>query len=220
MAFDWNGTLLSDTKTCLSAENKALVELGAKAITMLKFRQSFDIPIIKYWKTIGLTEGFLDEKLFLLEEAYHKYYENSINHARTRAGAREALKWLLRFNIKAVIYSNHNVPNIHKHLVRLKIEKYIDSTLARPSASDHTQIHARAKEKYLQKYVNQYRFKPSEVISVGDTEEEIEIGKSFGFYTVAISGGYNTTARLKKHKPDFLVHSLKELIPIVKKINR
>ena len=69
-------------------------------------------------------------------------------------------------------------------------------------------------------YIKQNKFKPNEVISVGDTEEEIEIGKKYGYHTVAITGGFNSTGRLKKHKPDFLIHNMKDLIGIIKKLNK
>jgi phosphoglycolate phosphatase len=59
--------------------------------------------------------------------------------------------------------------------------------------------------------------KKDEVIIIGDSPEEIEVGKAAGIKTVAITGGYYSTARLKASKPDFLISNLKELIGIVKK---
>ncbi len=58
-----------------------------------------------------------------------------------------------------------------------------------------------------------------EVVIVGDTLEEIEIAKNFGCYAVAITGGHNSTSRLKAMKPDFLLHNLSELKKIIVKLN-
>ena len=61
----------------------------------------------------------------------------------------------------------------------------------------------KTKGRRLAEFISHKKLKPREIISVGDTEEEIEIGKHHGFHTVAITGGYNTIAKLKKHHPDF-----------------
>lgn len=59
VAFDWNGTLLSDTKTIVSADNRILNTFGIKPISVRTFQEHFDVPIMKYWKDIGLSDAFL-----------------------------------------------------------------------------------------------------------------------------------------------------------------
>ena len=220
VAFDWTGTLLSDTATCVKAENAALKAVGVKPITILKFRQSFDIPVVKYWENLGFTEQFLKKHLNTIEDVFHLTYENNSNHTRTRSGVKEVLSFLNKQKVLSVIYSNHNVPNIHRQLVRLGINEQFDKILANQKAGENKQVFFRHKEFLLKEFVKKHKFKPHEVVSVGDTIEEIQIGKSFGYHTVAITGGYNTTARLKKQKPDFLIHNLAELSGIIKKLNR
>ena len=128
------------------------------------------------------------------------------------------LKYLHSKKVSTIIYSNHTLKDIHKQLERLNIEKYFDTVLAR-SDGDISHMHSRGKVQKLSDYVKTKKFKPREVMSVGDTEEEIETGKTHGYRTVAITGGYNTTPRLKKHKPDFLIHNMLNLTKIVKKLN-
>ena len=72
----------------------------------------------------------------------------------------------------------------------------------------------------LKEYIRQNNFKHHEIISIGDTSEEIEIAHSLGLYSVAVSGGENTTVRLKKHRPDFLINNMLELKKIIKKLNQ
>lgn len=223
IAFDWNGTLLSDTATCVRAENKALLAVGVKPISITKFQQTFNIPINKYWANLGFSNAFIKKHLQTIEDVFHLNYEKNSNHTRTRSGAKPILAWLRQKQIARVIYSNHNVPNIHRQLVRLKIDPLIDEILANPARGNNSnspQNFIRHKEQKLAYYIKQNKFKPQEVISVGDTVEEIEVGKQYGYHTVAITGGYNSTARLKKAKPDFLIHNMKDLIPIIKKLNQ
>lgn len=220
VAFDWNGTLLSDTAITLRSENVALKAVGRKPITLLEFQKAFDIPITKYWKNLGMTESFFKKHLYTIEDVFHSIYEKNVNSARTRSGVKGILNFLKKSDIGRVIYSNHNVPNIHRQLVRLKIDNLIDHILANKKAGENAQVFVRHKEHLLNEYIKQKKIKPKEVVSVGDTVEEIEIGKAYGYHTVALSGGYNTTTRLKKHRPDFLVHNLAELKNIVRKLNQ
>jgi phosphoglycolate phosphatase-like HAD superfamily hydrolase len=207
IAFDWNGTLFSDTQTIVNADNKVLKEFAVKPITIKKFRETFHMPVIHYWKNIGLSDAFLKKNLDEMERLFTNHYEPLADKARTRSGVREVLKFLESNKIKSVIYSNHTTVNIEKQIHRLKINKYINKVLAR-ALGDNSQIHTRTKEIKLLNFIKEHKFKPQEVVSVGDTEEEIEIGKQNGYHTVAITGGYNTTVRLTKHRPDFLIHNI------------
>ena len=218
VAFDWNGTLLSDTWAALKSDNIALKEMGFKPISRKTFTQAFDIPIKNYWNNIGMGKDFFETHMVKIEKLFQKNYEKFADKTRSRAGSKEVLKWLKQNNITAMIYSNHTTTNIIRQLNRLGIAEYIDTVLARPD-HDVSHLHARGKAEKLYAFVKKNKFKPKEVVSVGDTEEEIEIGKHQGFHTVAITGGYNNTARLKKHRPDFLIHNMLELKKIIKKLN-
>lgn len=216
IAFDWNGTLLADTNPSLKASNEVFKIYGLKPINITGFRQTFTIPIKKMWENNGLKReiNFLEQSL-----TFHPLYEKYAAHTRTRQGTKELLTWLENHRIKQMIYSNHIAPDIIKQLMRLNIFEYFDEVLARP-VGDHSHTLNKNKEQKLYDYVKRNKLKPREVITVGDTEEEIEIGKAAGFYTVAITGGYNSTSRLKKQKPDFLIHNMLELKKIIKKLNQ
>lgn len=215
IAFDWNGTLLSDTVAAWQAGNETFKMYKMKPISLSEFRKTFSIPISKLWTAHG------GDKKVLTKQAleYHPLYEQRAKHSRTRAGSKETLNWLKKQGIKKVIYSNHISSEIRKQLERLKINKYFPQILAR-SANDFSHVHSRGKEDKLVKFVRRHKYQPKEVLTVGDTEEEIEIGKRHRFHTVAITGGYNSAARLKKHKPDFLIHNMIELKNIIKKLKQ
>jgi phosphoglycolate phosphatase-like HAD superfamily hydrolase len=219
VAFDWNGTLLADTWAAAKADNSVLATFGHKTISLQQYRKTFDIPIIKYWTDNGFDKNDFINNAKSINEIFNLHYEPLADRCRTRGGSKEVLLWLKKQKIDCVIYSNHTTHNIHRQLVRLRIDQCIPKILAR-EPHDRSHMHERYKAHKLSAYIKKRKFKPQEVISVGDTEEEIEVGKKYGFHTVAITGGYNTTARLKKHHPDFLIHNLVDLIKIVKKLNK
>ena len=218
VAFDWNGTLIADAWLASASDNYALKPFIKKAVTLQKMRGFFTIPILDYLAALGMNKKEYLNHHEKINRRFNKYYEARVNRCRTRSGTKDALQFLKQNKIAAIIYSNHVTTYIHRQLKRLSLEKYFDVVLAR-AENDRSHMHSRGKQQKLQNYVKSKRIKPREIISVGDTEEEIEIGKALGYRTVAITGGFNTTARLKKHKPDFLIHNMKDLIPIIKKLN-
>ena len=50
--------------------------------------------------------------------------------------------------------------------------------------------------------------KPAETLMVGDTELDIQCGKSAGSKTCGVLYGYRTKIQLEKEKPDFLISGL------------
>ncbi len=218
VAFDWNGTLLADSKLAAEGDSHTFQIFSNKPVTILQMRKHFAIPIIKYWVALGFDEKAFMKNYELINQTFHEYYEARVNRCRTRAGVKQALGWLKKNSIASIIYSNHTVNDIIRQLDRLQIHKYLKTVLARNN-EDRSHMHSRGKEQKLLSYVKSLKLQPHEVISVGDTEEEIEIGKKYGYYTVGITGGYSTTARLKKHRPDFLIHNMLELKKIVQRLN-
>ena len=95
----------------------------------------------------------------------------------------------------------------------------MDKILANP-AVEGSLHRKKTKGQKLAQYIKNKKLKPQEVISIGDTREEIQIGKHYGYHTVGITGGYNTVSMLKKLHPDFLIHNMLELKKIVKQLNK
>jgi phosphoglycolate phosphatase-like HAD superfamily hydrolase len=217
VAFDWNGTLLADTICCWEGSAMELKVCGRKPMSLLKFRQTFTIPYIECLVANGADRKFVLKNSKKISKAFHDFYEPRASKCRTRGGVRKALAWLKGHKIKSMIYSNHTVVGIEAQLKRLKIRCHMDVVLAHEDMDGA--LHTKNKSQKLYTYVKSNKLKPKEVMAVGDTVEEIEIGKHYGFYTVGITGGYNTTAMLKKHNPDFLIHNMKDLVKIVKKLN-
>ena len=219
VAFDWNGTLLADSRLAAAADGHALTPYTKKPVTLKQMQSHFTIPVINYFISLGLDQKTFKKDYKKINAYFNSYYEARVSGCRTRSGVRDSLNFISENKISTIIYSNHVTNYIITQIERLKIQKYFKTILAR-GEGDQSHMHSRGKEQKLFDYIKQNKFKPNEVISVGDTEEEIEIGKKYGYHTVAITGGFNSTGRLKKHKPDFLIHNMKDLIGIIKKLNK
>lgn len=216
VAFDWNGTLFSDTTAILESANKQLKYFNVQPVNLKTYRQHFDFPIKKAYLKYGVTEDQWEKGSLQSRKLFHKHYEERVSHVRTRAYAQNLLAWLLKNGIESIIFSNHIDEPIKKHLKRLKIEKYFDRILANSNIETLTDL--RNKRDKLKNYIDEKHLSNNEVLVVGDTVEEIEIGHELGIKTVAITHGNCSIVRLKAMKPDYLINSLRELIKIIQNL--
>lgn len=217
VAFDWNGTIFADTYAILDSVNEVLKFLQLKPVSLKTFQQHFDVPVTKTYLDLGIPEEASKSKALEIAKVFHSNYEIRAATVRTRAFVRQLLRWLSENKISAIIFSNHINEPIKKQLKRLKIEKYFSAVLANDALD--AALKERSKQEKLRNYLKENNFSVSEVLVIGDTIEEIEIGKELGLWTVAITHGNCSTLRLKAAKPNFLINNLKEIVDIIKKLN-
>lgn len=216
VVFDWNGTLLADTQAVLEGVERELAVLGHPPMTMGEFRTYYDMPITKLYQHFGISEEELRAKSAETAAAFHGFYEPRVAKARTRTGAKQVLETLAKEKISMVILSNHTVEGIYLQLARLKLTNFFEAVLANEIVGA---AYFKGKQDRLDDYLKLHKLLPKEVVIVGDTIEEIKIGKRLGLKTVAITGGYNSTKRLKASKPDVLIHKLRDLIDVSEGLN-
>lgn len=217
VAFDWNGTIIEDLEGTLVANNKVLDYFGFERISLKQYRDHFKVPIRDYWISLGLDAGFFDTHAADQERVFLENYEALESTFEMRRNVKETLEFLKQGSIQTMVFSNHIIPHIEQQLQRLGIRNYFDEILARPKFGRDHQL-KRFKGEFLNSYIKQNALKQSEVAVVGDTTEEVEIGKEYGYITVALTGGHSSLERLKKADPDFLIDDLIELKDIVSKI--
>lgn len=213
VTFDWNGTIFPDTRAVLECVNIVFKQLNLKSVSLKSFRDHFDVPITRTYLGLGAPKELLKNKSSEIVKIFHASYEVRAAKIRTRAYAKELLKWLSKKHIKSIIFSNHINEPIRKQLKRLKINHYFSDILANSELD--SSIKGRNKQDKLKIYMHDNKLSKKDVLIVGDTLEEIEIGKELGIKTVAITHGFCSIKRLKATKPDYLINSLKEVIDII-----
>lgn len=218
VVFDWNGTLLSDTQAVVHGENAVHKRFGKKKVSLNKYRETATIPWTKHLIEWGYSKQEVGKDFSAIMNIFHDEYEPRIKNSRSRTGARELLEFLARNKIDTTIASNHFVERINFHLKRLNLRKYFKHTLAYETL---TQVRKkRTKEERIRKYLVEHHYKPNQVIIVGDSDEEIQIGRKLGLISIAITHGTVSERRLREEKPDYVVRSLKSIIPIISKLNK
>ncbi len=210
VVWDWNGTIIDDVGITVQAVNSGVLPLlNLPKMTVSEYQDVFEVPIINNYLNLGVSEAEFQEKSEAISQAFHSHYEPLAAHAHTRRNIRGALLRLQETGVQSIILSNHTLEGIYLQLARLELEKFFTAVLAN---DDIEQVHRTGKQHRVEKYLSQHHFLPNEVAIVGDTAEEVSIGKNLGLHTIVITGGFSSQARLTAAKPDHLVSSVKEII--------
>ena len=216
VVFDWNGTLIADTHACMDADNSVLKVYGGRPVNLQEYRKTIVIPAIEFFVKNGVDRTRLIRDAKEVSKSFHTFYESRAAKVRTRNGARKLLAWLFKNKIETMILSNHSAIGIEKQLGRLGLRKYFSHVFANSNLA--TALQGQNKREKLTAFLRGNSASSAETIIIGDSPEEVEIGKYTGIKTVAIKNGYYSTQRLKESNPDYLIGNLNQLIGIIEKL--
>lgn len=213
--WDWNGTLLDDTALCVRAINAVLQRFDKPQVSIAQFQEHYTIPMIATYEALGFTLDEIMTSRLEIWQLWRSVYDAASTEIPLRSGAQEALTALRRHGVRNVVLSNHLLEDINAHAARLGINEHFSAVLANTDL-EATTMNRRAKSDRLREYMERER--SSGAVVVGDTVEEIEIGRALGQTTIALTGGTCSQNRLESAKPDFLIHDLGEMPAIVDKV--
>lgn len=213
IVFDWNGTLLADVQACLAADNQVLKKFGGRPVDLKTYRDTIIIPAIDFYVQHGCNRRRIITQAKTVSKTFHRFYETKAAHSRMRPGARSILQWLQRHFYQTIILSNHTVVGIQQQLNRLHIDGYFSDILANTVLGSSLQ--GRNKLEKLKAYLKERHYSHKDILIIGDSPEEIEIGKTLHITSVAVCNGYISTPRLKAVQPNYLIQSLFQLKKIL-----
>jgi len=213
IVWDWNGTLQDDLPVSLAAANQALKAFDKPPIDADRYRDCFDVPIDRMYRNIGLNEDEISVCLNAHQDAYFELYDRMVLSVGFREGAEDIIDYASSYGIRHVVFSNHLIEVISKDLSRLKKRDAFHEILAWP---DRKSQFSHSKDVFLASYMQEHGLQSTDGIVVGDTVEEIRAARKLNLACVALTDGYNSLSLLQKAQPDYIIHSLLELKPILK----
>lgn len=215
IVFDWNGTVLADTLPCWRASNLCLEFFGCAPISLARYRETANFPVIHFYAANGASVDTVLEKQDEANAIFYGHYMEAALKCRTRSGMRELLGWLDGRGMDRTILSNYITHEIEKQLERLKIRSYFSHVCG--NSDGQTVLHRATKAERLSAYMLKRGYHAGNTYLIGDSTEEPEIAHRLGLKCISITGGYFSEKRLRAAKPHFLVHNLKDVIEILER---
>lgn len=200
LLFDWDGTVVDSAQLGLTAYEKSFAELG------IPFdHETYESVYSPNWLSVYEGMGLPKEQWPRADELWTRHYGEQ--SAELIAGADETLSELRQKGYRLGVVSSGNDRRVNREIKELGLAGFFTVVVC------HEQISNRKPHpEGLEIALRSLGCLQSEVGYVGDTPEDIEMGKGAGVLTVGVRSAYPTSWKLEAQHPDILIESLTELL--------
>lgn len=205
IAFDWDGTLLDSKEATLEAYKVVFSEAGIplKVEEMPKY---YSPNWHLTYKALGLPENLYD----WADNRWHEIYQKQ--KRSLMEGAFEILCWLKRQNYLTVLLTAATRKRVEEELKSFHISCYFNKVVCMEDFGVK-----KPDPLPLIELIKEVNIKPLNLIYVGDSPEDIEMGKMAGVWTAGITGPYIPEETLRASNPSFFLKDLFELKALLSK---
>ena len=200
LLFDWDGTLVDSAQLGLAAFEQSFAALGV----------AFDREIYRAvyspnWYAVYEAMGLPKEKWQLADDLWVQHYGQQT--AQPVAGAQETITGLKQKGYRLGVVSSGSECRVGREIRELGLDNFFETVVCNEQM-ENKKPHPEGLETALRSLGCS-----SEVSCyVGDSPEDIEMGKRAGMLTVGVRSDYPTSWKLKSQQPDILIESLTELL--------
>jgi phosphoglycolate phosphatase len=187
--WDWNGTLLDDLDICVEVMNGLLERHGLALLDRARYHATFDFPVREYYRRLGLEVA--DGEFERHSRAFIAGYEARRLDAVLQPGADAILAAVLHAGLTQSILSAYH----HDTLQEVVAHFGIAGRFVRLTGLDN--IHAHGKIELGRAWVEELALPRAEVLLVGDTLHDLEVGQALGIDCVLVSHGHHSAERLR-----------------------
>jgi len=197
--FDWSGVINDSVENHLCVVNKMFKELGVEEITLEELKENWEQPYMrfynKYLPNLTIEEQKIAYRKAVFECPKGKPYPGIVN----------ILKEFKKAGIKMAILSSDLPETLQPEIKSFGLENIFIDVI--------TDVHDKSEGMY--ELIARNDFKKEETIFIGDSNHEIEEGKSAGVKTGAVTWGFSTEKKLRDLNPDFLIRNLNDLKSVI-----
>lgn len=197
--FDWDGTLVDSAHLGLAAYEKSFAEMG------IPFdHKTYEAVYSPNWLSVYEGLGLPQEQWERADELWTRHYDQQlaelVNHAA------ETIADLRAKSYRLGVVSSGNECRVNREIEARGLSGIFEVVVC------HEQVENRKPHpEGLEAAMRSLGCAPDECGYVGDTPEDIEMGKRAGMLTVGVRSAYPTSWKLKHQEPDIYLESLHEL---------
>ncbi len=223
--FDIAGTTIKDNSNVAAAFQEAFLHHGFDKVTLEEAQEKMGYPKPLAIRDI-LSQNVSKESEItdvLVADIHDDFVNNMIEYYRNTPGiaamddAEEVFTELQKMGIKVGLDTgfSRDITDVILDRVRWKNTPLIDITVC----SDEVE-RGRPYPDMIQVMMKKFGITdPKEVIKIGDTEVDVNQGHNSGcLMSIAVTTGAFTETELRKHHPTYVVHSLREVVGLIKEM--
>lgn len=200
LLFDWDGTVVDSAQLGLTAYEKSFAELGIR-FDHETYRAVYSPNWLSVYEGLGLPK----EQWQRADELWTQHYgEQSVELIK---GAGETVAKLRQKKYRLGVVSSGNDCRVNREIEELGLAGFFEVVIC------HEQIRNRKPHpEGLETAMRLMNSSQEESCYIGDTPEDIEMGKRAGLLTVGVRSAYPTNWKLARSNPDIFIQSLTELL--------
>ncbi len=200
LLFDWDGTLLDSARLGFAAFQKTFRDLG------VAFHQEiFESIYSPNWYLMYQALEIPRERWQAADDLWIQHYGEEL--PRLVEGGEETILGLGRKGYRLGIVSSGS----QRRVVREIDELGLDSTFQVVVCNEDT-VNKKPHPEGLEKAMRALNISKEVCSYVGDTPEDIQMGKNAQVFTVGVCGAYPSSKNLLSAGPDIYLQSIRELL--------
>ena len=207
VCFDLDGTLVDSKETILESTKAALDQLKINhKIDEDIFTNMIGMHFVDIFEELKIDVPDFEKFITIYKALYFDYMYSSYLYP----GVQQTLQYLNEKNIRVSLLTTKVQDQAEKIIDHFNLRSSFDYLMGRRDGLAH-----KPSPEPLLHICKELNVEPAETVMVGDTELDIQCGKSTGSKTCGVFFGYRTKIQLEKEKPDFLISGLSELRKIL-----
>ena len=200
LVFDWDGTLADSARLGLDAFQKTFADLGV-AFPLDVYHATYSPNWYSTYEALGLPK----DKWQIADELWLRHYGEET--ANLIDGVADTLFELRRKGYRLGVVTSGSESRVCREIERSELRDAFGVVVC----NEHI-VRKKPDPEGLELALSRLASKAEESVYVGDSPEDILMGKSANVLTVGVRSEYPSSARLLSAEPDIYIVSLTELV--------
>jgi len=197
--FDWDGTLCDSGAAGLRAFEKSLEDFGV-TFTHAQYKAAYTPAWYRMYEAFGLPQAVWQQA----DERWLHHYESE--RPDLLPGAADVLAALGGSGMQLAIVTGGTRSRVERELTRLRLAAAFQAIVCHEDV-----ISRKPHPEGIEKALALMNSSPRTCCFVGDTPEDVHMGKSAGVFTVGVVSEYVDRAQLEECGPDVLLERIGDL---------
>lgn len=205
LIWDWNGTLLDDTRLCYDIANQMRIERGMPPLESVDaYRGLFRFPVKEYYKDMGYT--FETESYEDISVEFVDLYAKLVHTCPLQPQAEAVLAAVQSKGVPQILLSATGADRLYSQAAMFGLPTYFTQVVG----CENNLAHGKAdKAKAL---LQNQGVSPERTLFIGDTDHDFQIAKELGCQCLLLESGHQLPHHLRSLGAATIA-SLQEVLP-------
>ncbi len=208
--FDWNGTLIDDSRCNWEAANHCIALFGIAPLTYDQYRDTMDFPVLHFYTRNGIDSDTYLKNFQQAGAAFLDNYKRLAAAAPLRRGATALFDTLLDHGYDLVILSNFVQHELEAQVASYHIGHYFKHICGNYAFNEVEHSRTNKRER-LDKLMTENGYSADNAFIIGDSLEEPEIARALGITSFSVTWGCISPARIEAAGTHHLIDELDEI---------